>query len=105
MTAADQAEAAPPAVAVKALTSFVGKHGASTAVVSYLGQRGARIVLVGADGTWGDLVVAEVAGGTAACAAAGVTVAEKWSRELTESVRTSGVEWGRMGRGRPVRTA
>jgi len=98
-------DAAPPAAAVKTLKSFVAKHGASTAVVSYLGQRGARIVLVGADGTWGDQVVPDVAAGTAACAAAGITVTEKWSRELTESVRTSGVEWGRMGRGRPVRDA
>jgi hypothetical protein len=66
---------------------FVGRHGATTAVVEHLGRRGARIVLVGADGTWGDVVVADVAAGTAACEAAGVTVAESWTRELVESIR------------------
>jgi hypothetical protein len=94
---------APPAT-VAALRAFAKDHGGSaTAVVSYLGRRGARIVLVGADGTWGDQVVADgVDAAKAACEAAGVAVAGKWERELSEAVKTSGYEWGLMGRGRPA---
>lgn len=89
---------------VAALKSFAAKHGGSaTAVVEYLGRRGARIVTVGADGIWGDLVVEDVASGRAACEAAGLEVVDGWGRELAEKVRNTGYEWGRMGRGRPVR--
>jgi len=80
------------------LKAFARDHGGSaTAVVSYLGRSGARIVLVGADGTWGDVVADDVESAKAACEAAGVTVAAKWERELTESVRTTVADWRRMG--------
>jgi DNA-binding LacI/PurR family transcriptional regulator len=87
------------------LKAFATDHGGSaTAVVSHLGRRGARIVLVGADGTWGDAVAADMEAARSACEAAGVPVAGAWERELAEAVKTSGYEWGLMGRGRPVRT-
>jgi hypothetical protein len=96
------ASPAAPKAAVAALRSFVAAHGGSAdAVVAHLGRRGARVSLVGADGVWGDQVLADVATATAACAAAGVPVADSWGRELSEAVRTSGYEWGLMGRGRP----
>jgi hypothetical protein len=94
-----------PAAAVAAMKAFAAAHGGSaTAVVEYLGRSGARIVLVGADGAWGDQVVADVAAARAACEAAGVTVADGWGRELSDAVRTSGYEWGLMGRNRPLRS-
>jgi hypothetical protein len=103
-TAATGTAPAPDATAVAALKKFAARHGGSArAAVEYLGRRGARVVLVGADGTWGDLVLSDVDSAAAACAAAGVTVVDGWPRELSEAVRTSGTEWGRMGRGRPVR--
>jgi hypothetical protein len=86
---------------VAVLKSFATAHGGSaTAVVSHLGRRGARIVLVGADGAWGDVVAPDVDSAKAACEAAGVTVAGAWERELAEAVRTTSVEWRRMGGGR-----
>jgi hypothetical protein len=95
---------AAPAPVVSALKAFAKRHGGATAVISYLGRRGARIVLVGADGAWGDQVAADPDVARAACDAAGVAVSEGWGRELSEAVRTSGYEWGLMGRNRPVST-
>jgi hypothetical protein len=101
MTSEKPAASAP---VVAALKSFAAAHGGSaTAVVEYLGRRGARIVVVGADGRWGDLVVEDVESGRAACEAAGVELVDGWGRELADSVRSTGYEWGLMGRGRPVR--
>ncbi len=80
------------------LKAFARDHGGSaTAVVSHVGRRGARIVLVGADGIWGDVVADDVESAKAACEAAGVTVVDKWERELAESVRTTVADWRRMG--------
>jgi len=105
MTETSTTKPAAPPSAVAALKKFAARHGGSaTAVIEYIGRRGARIVLVGADGTWGDLVVADVDSAKAACEAAGVKVIDGWPREVSEAIRTSGYEWGLMGRGRPVRS-
>jgi hypothetical protein len=93
----------PSAQLVSALAAFSNRHGGATAVLEHTGRRGIRITLVGADGRWGDLMAATTQDAAAACAAAEVPVAEGWGRELADSVRTSGYEWGLMGRNRPAK--
>lgn len=85
------------------LRTFLSAHGgAGTAVVTAIGRRGARIVVVAdADGAWGDAVVDSVPQAQAVCAAAGITVADEWTRELSARVMVSPADRRRMaGTGR-----
>lgn len=85
------------------LRAFLAAHGdAGTAVITPLGRRGARIVVVAdADGIWGDAVVASVPQAQAVCAAAGITVAPQWTRELSAHVTVTDGDRRRMaGTGR-----
>lgn len=83
--------------AVATVRAFVAAHGKpSRAVIEYVGRAGARIVLVGADGILGDVVVPDVAGGEAVCAAVeGVEVSE-WDRDTTAAVRIGAAHRRRM---------
>lgn len=85
------------------LRSFLDAHGgAGTAVVNALGRRGARIVVVAqADGAWADAVVNSMPDAVAVCAAAGIEVADEWTRELSGRVSVSDADRRRMaGTGR-----
>ncbi|TKV60904.1 hypothetical protein FDO65_04370 [Nakamurella flava] len=85
------------------LRSFLDAHGGvGTAVVSSVGRRGARIVVVAeSDGAWADAVVASVPDAVAVCSAAGITVADHWTRELSGRVTVSDADRRRMaGTGR-----
>lgn len=85
------------------LRAFLDAHGgAGSAVVSAIGRRGARIVVVAqADGAWADAVVDSVPEAVAVCAAAGIEVADEWTRELSARVTVSDADRRRMaGTGR-----
>lgn len=85
------------------LRTFLDAHGGTgTAVVNAIGRRGARIVVVAqADGAWADAVVDSVPDAVAVCAAAGIDVADEWTRELSGRVTVSDADRRRMaGTGR-----
>lgn len=74
---------------VAAVARFVVRRGGfATAVIERMGSRAARIVLIGADGRWSDHVAVSVAQGQAVCEAAGIEVADGWSRELVGRMRS-----------------
>ena len=85
------------------LRTFLDAHGGTgTAVVNAIGRRGARIVVVAeVDGAWADAVVDSVPDAVAVCVAAGIDVADAWTRELSGRVTMSDADRRRMaGTGR-----
>ena len=76
-----------PGRAVASAKAFVAAHGRPTrAVVANIGRAGARVVLVGNDGAMGDIVVPDVATGSAVIDAAGAQPAE-WDRDTVAATR------------------
>lgn len=99
---ADEAEKAT--VAAKRLTKFANAHGGAKFVyVEYVSANRTRIVVVTEDGSYGDQVLTSHQSALDACAQAGFEVLSgEWERDAVGAVRTSGFEWGWMGRGRPA---
>ncbi len=98
----------PHAEAIKAatknLTKFAAAHGgAGTTFIEYVASSFTRVVVVAKDGRYGDQVLPTMEAAEAVTAAAGLEVTNEWDRESTGSVKTSGYEWGRMGRGRAAK--
>jgi len=89
--------------AAKHLTAFASAHGgAQWTFVEYVSPTFTRIVVVAQDGRYGDQVLPTKEAADAVVAATGFEVTPEWDRESTDGVKTSGYEWGRMGRGRPA---
>ncbi|APU14556.1 MULTISPECIES: hypothetical protein [Actinoalloteichus] len=86
----------PPA-AVSAARRFLADHGKTArAVVAHLGRTGARVTLVGEDGALGDVIVADVATGTALCEQVeGLTVSD-WDRDTTAALTIGPAHRNRM---------
>ncbi|PRZ43733.1 hypothetical protein CLV47_102424 [Antricoccus suffuscus] len=98
----------PHAEAIKAaaknLTKFADAHGgAANTFVEYVASSFTRVVVVAKDGRYGDQVLPSAEAAEAVTVAAGLEVTPEWDRESTDSVKTSGYEWGRMGRGRAAK--
>ncbi|GDY28923.1 hypothetical protein GTS_05560 [Gandjariella thermophila] len=88
---------AAPRRAVRAAHAFVAAHGKpSRAVVEPLGRAGARVVLVGADGALGDVIVPDMAAGTAVCDAVADLEAAEWDRDTTAAVTIGAAHRRRM---------
>lgn len=97
-------EAEEAARAAKRLTRFAAAHGGAKFVyVEYVSSTCTRIVVVAEDGRYGDQVVGSMKTALSTCETAGFEVLEgEWERDAVGAVRTSGFEWGWMGRGRPA---
>ncbi|WP_134323274.1 hypothetical protein [Cumulibacter soli] len=107
-TAADESAIVPAheseeaSTAAKRLGRFASAHGGAKFVyVEHISAFRSRIVVVAEDGRYGDQVVGSHETAMTACASAGFDVLEgEWDRDAVGAVRTTGYEWGLMGRGR-----
>ncbi|NLU81217.1 hypothetical protein [Rhodococcus sp. HNM0569] len=93
-----QPTATAPERVVKAVDEFVSTHGGSAnAVLQPVAVGRVRITLVGQDGVLGDQVVRDLPTARAVVdAAANVTLAEGWGRELTSVVTPAPGHWKKM---------
>lgn len=88
-------------VAVKQLAKFAGSHGGDKATfVEYISASTSRVVVVAEDGRWGDAVLPSFEAAEKVVSELGFSVPDGWERETIDAVRSTGYEWGRMGKGK-----